>query len=208
MNRYQRIVLSLAAINALLMLLFPPFNNLPLARGLFPSFDGFYPLLGTWGSKPVHEGLLFLEIVWLSCNTLAAWLVLQHRGDEEIPQFRFIPGIALFAAVNALLVSLFPPFEPYSGITTSGGSFDSFYFVFGDRSHRAIFLPLLQLEYLWIGINALSLMLLFGAVARHDQRAREQILDLADHLPQAAVRQLAHELEQRAAAQRPSPPPH
>jgi len=114
-----------------------------------------------------------------------------------------ISGIGLFAAVNGLLVSLFPPFEPYSGIYASGGSFDSFYFIFGDRSHRAIFMPMLQLEYLWIGINALSLMLFFGALARHDQRNCEQILDLADHLPEATVRQLAHELEVRATTHRP-----
>jgi len=208
MNRYQRIVLSLAAINALLMLLFPPFNNLPLARGYLPSFDGFYPLASTWGNKPVHEGLLFLEIVWLSSNTLAAWLALQHRGDEEIPRFRFIAGIGLFAAVNAVLVGIFPPFEPYSGINASGGSFDSFYFVFGDRSHRAIFMPLLQLEFLWIAINALSLVLLFSAIERHDNRAREKILHLADELPDEAVIQLAHELEKRAADHHPPARPH
>ena len=208
MNRYQRIVLSLAAINALLMLLFPPFNNLPLARGLLPSFDGFYPLLANWGDKPVHEGLLSLELIWLASNTLAAWLVLQQRGDEEIPRVRSILGIGLFAAVNATLVTIFPPFEPYSGITTGGGSFDSFYFAFGDRSHRAIFLPLLHLEYLWIGINALSLALFFGAIERHDNQARRKILDLADSLPETAIIELAHELELRAAENRPRPRPH
>lgn len=201
MNRYQRILLALATLNALLMVLLPPFNNVPLARGALPTFAGFYPLLTQFGRQPVHDILLFLELSLLTINALAAFLALQHRGDHEIPRFRYSRGIALFVAANLALVLLFPPFEPYSGLTAGGhGTFDSFYFVFGDRSHRAIFAPLLHLECLFVLVNAFTLWLLFNAIARSDEATRRKIIHLAEDLPDEALKELAHELEHRAEA--------
>lgn len=44
MNKYQRLAINIAAIDTLLMLLFPPFSSQPLARGMQPGFDGYYPV--------------------------------------------------------------------------------------------------------------------------------------------------------------------
>lgn len=200
MNRYQRILIAIAACNALLMLLLPPFTSLPMARGVPSAFEGFLPVFLNLGVKPVHQELLFLEIVFLACNTLAAWIALQHRGDEALPSFKYSRGIALFALADLALILLFPPFEPYSGISRAlGSSFDSFYFILGDRSHRALYLPLLEIEIMLIAINSLALWLLFQAVERSDEMARRKILHLAEELPDAAVMELAHQLEDRVA---------
>lgn len=199
MNRYQRIVLALATLNALLMVLLPPFNNVPLARGALPTFAGFFPLLTHLGRQPVHDTLLFLELSLLTINALAAFLALRHRGEYEIPRFRYSHGIALFVAANLAIILLFPPFEPYSSLTGGDyGTFDSFYFVFGDRSHRAIFVPLLYLECLFVLVNALTLWLLFNATSRSDEATRHKIIHLAEELPDEALKELAHELEHRA----------
>ncbi len=171
MNRYQRILLALAVANGLLILLFPPFNSVPLSKGALASFDGFYPLFSQLGLKPLNRELLSLVLTLLGANALAAWLALQHRGDDEIPRFRYSLGIGCFALVNLAVVLLFPPFEPYSSISkTIPGTFDSFYFAFGHRSQRAVFGALLYLECMFVVINALTLWLLFNAIERSDSR--------------------------------------
>lgn len=198
MNRYQRILVALAMINALLMVLLPPFNHIPLVKGSLPTFDGFYPLFTGLGRHPLNNELLFLELSLVGANFLAAWLALQHRGDDEIPRFRYSRGILLFAACNLAIILAFPPFEPYSGLhITRSGTFDSFYFVFGDRSHRAIYIPMLYLEVVFVAINALALWLLFNATERSEELVRRRILHLAEELPDDALEQIAHTLEHR-----------
>jgi hypothetical protein len=168
MNKYQRLVMIVALIDALVMILFPPFNSRPLARFMPDSFDGYYPLLNALSDKPIHTTLLTLQLMFVGANALAGWLVLQtKKHHEDIPTFRYAEGIAWFIAVNLTLIFLFPPFEPYQSLQKNAGStFDSFYFVFGDRSKRPFYLPLLQLEVMWVFINALVFWLLFNTVKR------------------------------------------
>ncbi|MGE4449291.1 MAG: hypothetical protein AB7E15_13440, partial [Azospira sp.] len=68
MNKYQRLVCIVALLDLLLMVLFPPFNNTPLARGALNSFDGFYPLLTQLGHKPIHQELLTLQLMFVAAN--------------------------------------------------------------------------------------------------------------------------------------------
>jgi hypothetical protein len=199
MNKYQRLVIAVAAINALVMILFPPFNSQPLAKGMLPSFDGFYPLLANLGSKQLYKELLTLQLIFLSANTLTAWLVLQnkkHHGD--IPEFAFMQGIAGFLAVNLAIIFTFPPFEPYQSMVRSTGStFDSFYFIFGDRSQRPIYAPLLYLESVLVVINALIFMLLFNAVKRGDEATRRRIMRLTEDLPDETLAEIRNAIEHR-----------
>ncbi|MFZ4537810.1 hypothetical protein, partial [Propionivibrio sp.] len=55
MNKYQRLVMVAALMNALVMVLFPPFTSQPLARGMLPGFEGFYPLITQLGNKPFRQ---------------------------------------------------------------------------------------------------------------------------------------------------------
>lgn len=115
--------------------------------------------------------------------------------------FAFSRGIACFVAINLLLVFAFPPFEPYQSLLRmTGSTFDSFYFIFGDRSQRPIFTPLLHLESVFIAINALALLLLFNAVKRSDDAACQQIMALSETLPDKALLDTCAELRQRAQA--------
>jgi hypothetical protein len=197
MNKYQRLVIVVAVINALVMVLFPPFNNQPLSKGMLPSFDGFYPLFSQLGHKPLYRELLTLQLMFVGVNTLSAWLVLQSKKHhDDIPEFAFLQGIGWFLAINLAVIFAFPPFEPYQSLLRSqGSSFDSFYFVFGDRSQRPFFLPLLHLECFFVVVNALAFFLLFNAVKRGDEATRKKIMELTEDLPDQTL------LEIRAAIQ-------
>ena len=197
MNKYQRLVIIVAVINALVMVLFPPFNSQPLSKGMLPSFDGFYPLISQLGNKPLHKELLTLQLMFVGINTLTAWLVLQSKTHhDDIPEFAFMQGIGWFLAVNLAIIFAFPPFEPYQSLVRSdGSSFDSFYFIFGDRSRRPFFIPLLYLECVFVVVNALAFFLLFNAVKRTDDATRRKIMQLTENLPDQAL------LEIRAAIQ-------
>jgi len=199
MNKYQRLVVIVALIDALIMILFPPFNSQPLARGMPDSFDGYYPLLAALSDKPTNTTLLTLQLMFVGANALAAWLVLQtKKHHEDIPTFRYAEGIGAFVAVNLVLIFVFPPFEPYQSLQRNMGStFDSFYFVFGDRSKRPFYTPLLQLEVMWVVINALALWLLFNAVKRNDNATRTKILELAEALPDDQLEKITAEIKHR-----------
>lgn len=199
MNKYQRLVITVAAINALVMILFPPFNSQPLAKGMLPSFDGFYPLLANLGNKQLYRELLTLQLMFVGANTLTAWLVLQNKKHhDDIPEFAFMQGIGCFLAVNLTVIFLFPPFEPYQSLVRSTGStFDSFYFIFGDRSQRPIYAPLLYLETVFIVINTLTFMLLFNAVKRGDEATRRKIIRLAEDLPDETLLEIREAIEHK-----------
>lgn len=199
MNKYQRLVITVAAINALVMILFPPFNNLPLAKGMLPSFDGFYPLFANIGSKQLYRELLTLQLMFVGANTLTAWLVLQNKKHhDDIPEFAFAQGIVGFLAVNLTIIFLFPPFEPYQSLVRSTGStFDSFYFIFGDRSQRPIYASLLYIECVFIVINALAFLLLFNAVKRGDEATRRRIMRLTEDLPDETLLEIREAIEHK-----------
>lgn len=170
MNRYQRILLAVALANGLLVLFFPPFNNTPLAKGALATFDGFLPFFA--GQGPVNRELLSLELMFLGANTLTAWLLLQAAG---IRPPKYVLGIAVLTISNLMVILLFPPFEPYSSISkTIPGTFDSFYFIMGSRSQRAIFFPMLYMECAFVVVNALVLALLFKGLDRSTPTAPRQ----------------------------------
>lgn len=175
MNKYQRLIVTVAIIDLIVILLFPPFVERTLARNAFPSFDGFYFLLSELGRRPIDNALLSMELLWIAANALSAWLLLGNDGRSERRDSPHAVGIGLFAFVNIAVICLFPPFEQYNSLLrTTAPGFDSFYFLFGDRSARPLFLPLLQLEIFFVLINALALFLLFSAVQRGEIAEQER----------------------------------
>ena len=185
MNKYQRLVITVAIIDLIVVLLFPPFVDRPLARNALPSFDGFYFLMAELGRRPIDVALLTLELFWIGANLLSAWLLLERpEGDEGKPasESKTAIGISIFAAVNLAVLCLFPPFEQYNSLLrATAPGFDSFYFIFGDRSARPLFLPLLHLEIFFVLINALALFLLFSAVQRGETAERERAAAAAEN---------------------------
>lgn len=169
MNRYQKAIAIVAAADILVMLLFPPFLDNPIVRGMPGSFEGFRFFFLAPAAAPVHTGLLTIEIIFVLTNALMAWLVLNAgpNGGFVLTQARAARGIALFGIANAALIALFPPFEPYSSAAQPlWGGFDDFYFAFGDKMHRRICLPMLYLEAIMAASSLLAVWLMFGVTGR------------------------------------------
>ncbi|MBI4989927.1 MAG: hypothetical protein HZC23_14020 [Rhodocyclales bacterium] len=200
MNKYQRIVVIVAAVNIALMLLFPPFLDNPIRRGVFPSFEGFYPLVSAYGVKRIHSELLTLQIMFVVINGLIAWLVLDRQSAKgDLPEFRYMRAIGIFLAANLALLLAFPPFETYASMVKyEAPGFDSFYFVAGDKRHRNIFIPLLYLEVTLVVINTLVVWLLFNTVRRAEVFAKERILELAQALPPEQLAEVSKTLGYKA----------
>ena len=156
MNASRRTLLIIAAANIVLMLLFPPYDSIVIGRGA-PSLDAFYFVFDRQYNKVVNTDLLFLQLIWVMLNALFAWLLL---GGKALITRR--TGTLAFVVANLALILLFPPFENYASSSRfSGTYFDGFYFLFGDKWHRQIYVPLLYLEILWVFINGALLWLLF-----------------------------------------------
>ena len=185
MNKYQRIVVIVAAVNIAIMLLFPPFLDNPLRRGVFPSFEGFYPILSMLGAKRIHNELLTLQIMFVAINGLIAWLLLDRPPVKGVlPDIRYMRAIGLFLVANLAVLLAFPPFESYpSMVKFEAPYFDGFYFALGDKRQRNFFIPLLYMEVILVVANAMIVWLLFNSVKRTELFARERILELAQALP-------------------------
>ncbi|MEZ5614182.1 MAG: hypothetical protein R3E35_03070 [Rhodocyclaceae bacterium] len=200
MNKYQRVVIIVAAANILLMLLFPPFLDNPIRRGMLPSFEGFYPLVTTFGAKRIHNELLTLQIMFVVINALVAWLLLDRATTAgEAHGFRYTRAISFFLAGNLVLLLAFPPFESYASMAKyDAPGFDSFYFILGNRPGRGIFIPLLYLEILLVVINVLAVWLAFNAVRRAEVFAKERVLELAQALPPEQLAEVSKTLGYKA----------
>ena len=169
MTPRRRIILLIAALNIVLILLFPPFDTVSISRGT-PRFDAFYFALGAPANKIINADLLFLQLCWVAVNVTTAWLMLGDNGPRLISARN---GAMAFTVVNLTLVLLFPPFENYSPIgRASGTHFDGFFFAFGDKAQRNVFLPLLYIEALWILINGAVSWLVLKSPVREIDKAK------------------------------------
>lgn len=203
MNRYQKAVATMAALNILLLLLFPPFVDNPIQRGAPRSFEGFYFLLMAPAGHAIDEPLLSLEVLLVVINALAAWLALTVRVDDQphLTETAAARGLFLFGAANLVLIFLFPPFEPYSSLlrVAAQDGFDGFYFVLGDKRHRHIFLPLLYLEVIFVAINLLVAWLVFSLIRGGVSATDEQLIQAAHRVAPDKVDALIHALEENSA---------
>jgi hypothetical protein len=201
MNQYQRIIVIVAVADMLLMLLIPPYQETSLLRGAALGFDSYAPLFGANGARPIHRELLTLELIFVLCNALAAWLVMQHSGERPEQRVHYEHGLMIFGAVNLALIFSFPPFEQYSAfIRIEMPRFDGFYFMFGDKMRRHLFIPLLYLECILISVNVLVLYLLFNLVRRSLSATDARLLELAHALPAEKIAELSHALEEQIRA--------
>lgn len=184
MNRFQQLAIVIAAINLVLVGLFPPYDYLSLAHGNVPTFAGFLPVFGTHHNQILNANFLALELIVILLNAAIAWLLLRG-GESTVPakrttgsnrNQRIILGII---AINLVLIVLFPPFENFTAITQAAlPSFEGFYFVFGNNVHRQIVTPILYIELALVLINGGLLWLLLKDRGSKKLSA-EEIRDLA-----------------------------
>ncbi len=179
MNRFQWISLLLAAVNLILVCLFPPFDYLSQARANVATFDGFAWAYSVRPNYVVNGSFFQLEILVVLLNAAIAWLLLRDRpaaasGRKKSVDWQRI--ILIGVGINLLLVLLFPPMENYFAVTKAVlPSFDGFYFLFGDHGARAIVPQMLYIEVVFVLINGAMLYLLLrkggGIELTPEQRA-------------------------------------
>jgi hypothetical protein len=186
MSRAQWIALSIAALNLLLVLAFPPYDYSSLQRGNIPTFDGFYFAFGQHPNRVLNSNFLALEVMVVLINASIAWLLFRpgaRKAEKSRPGGNRNQRIVLgLVALNLTLLLLFPPFENFTAITKAAlPTFEGFYFVFGDNSVRQIVTPILYIELALALINGGLLWLLFrdktaGEISAEQMRSMAQRL--------------------------------
>lgn len=181
MNRYQAIMLVVAAINLLLILLFPPYDYLSPHNNV-PNFDGFLPLFGDHPQRVMNRGFLAVEIFTVMVNATIAWLLLSKRARfrRRLDRQNLV---LLGVALNLLLALLFPPFQDhYTASQALLPNFDGFYFVFADNSMRVIITAMLWLEVIFILVNGSVLWLLLRRPGPRELTAAERFAQSEERL--------------------------
>jgi hypothetical protein len=208
MNRHQKAIAVIAAFNLLLLMVFPPFLDNPLQRGVMRSFESFYFLLMAPPGRIIHQELLTIELLFVIVNALAAWLVLNGKEGAEVDpgEAATARGLAAFAIANFAVILLFPPFQPYpSMVRVPPEGFDGFYFVLGDKRHREFFAPLLYLEFILVAVNLLVAWLVFGLLRSSVSDADHHLIEELHHIPAEKASAIVHAIEEEA---HPQPAPH
>lgn len=156
MNKYQWIIVVVAAINVVLVALFPPYDYVSAARNNVLTFDGFYWLFTDVGGRKVNSSFQQIEYFIILINAAIAWLLLrpgaQSAADptaagtagEPARKIDWQRVVLMGVAINLFLVLLFPPMENFYAVTRAAlPSFDGFFFLFGERGARTIVTQLL-----------------------------------------------------------------
>jgi hypothetical protein len=154
-NRFQKLVLALAAANAIVIALFPPYDVQSMLKGT-PVFDAFHPIFAPPPNGLINANLLYISLFGVFGNAALVWLLLAS-GKDGRPRFDTGNLVVILAIANLMLVFLFPPFEtpPVAGRFGGGGGFDGFQFALGGSGERrTIFIPLLYIEVIFVLLNA------------------------------------------------------
>lgn len=84
-NRYQRGVLWMVALNLVLVLLFPPFENYKaVTQAALPTFEGFYFVFADNSQRQLVSAILYIEIAVVLANGCLLWLLFKDRGREQM----------------------------------------------------------------------------------------------------------------------------
>ena len=82
---YQRAILIIVAVNLVLIVLFPPFENFnKISHATLPSFDAFYFVFGDNTRRVIVMPILWLEVIFILVNGALFWLLLKDRGREQL----------------------------------------------------------------------------------------------------------------------------
>lgn len=82
---WQKRVLWLVAINLVVMLLFPPFENYAaITKAFLPTFEGFYFVFGDNSQRQLVTTILYIEIALLLINGGLLLLFLKDRSKEKL----------------------------------------------------------------------------------------------------------------------------
>ncbi|MBS0337606.1 MAG: hypothetical protein JSS40_12470 [Proteobacteria bacterium] len=206
MNRFRKVVLYGAVLNLLVLFLFPPYDVMAFGRGA-PMFDAFHPVFAVPPNRILNGDVLYLFSFAVLINAAMGWLLLAGpKGRPEEPRVNPQLLVIVFGMLNLGMALLFPPMEafPFAQRITVG-TFDGFYFAFGDKARRSLFVPLLYMEVLYVLTNACAFWLAMSVAARSGpkesgpltmlaqsdalrERAEEKLLGAGEPVPSASKR--------------------
>ena len=208
MNRFQKVVLGGAVINVLLLFMFPPYDVMAFGRGA-PMFDAFYPMFAVPPNRSINGDVLYILAFAVLMNAALAWLLLvAPKAQPEEPRIDAQTLVIAFGMLDLVMVLLFPPMEAFPFVQRiTVGSFDGFYFAFGDKARRSIFVPLLYMEVLYVLTNACAFWLAMGIAGRcgPKQSGPLTMLAQADSLRERAASKLLGGIVPAASASKRGP---
>lgn len=156
MNRKQRIAILITLINLTFVMLFPPYDYVPVARNGVTTFAGFHSVFFAGDYLVVNKNFMTLEIIVVLINACIALLVSRTLSGQPvaIAGNRNQRTLLAVVAFNLVIMLLFPPFENSMAITNAMiPTLEGFFFIFGDNSQRQIVTQILYLEIALILIN-------------------------------------------------------
>jgi len=173
-NRYQLIAVGIAAINLLLIFLFPPFDQYSIASASVPVFAGFHIAFSPPAYGEINISVLTLEVLVVLINAGIAWLLLRDKVPATTGRKFGLQNATLVAiGVNLVVMLLFPPFESVFALTKATlPSFEGFYFIFSRQPNHTIVTALLYIELVFILVNGALFWLIFNDRPRpptHDE---------------------------------------
>jgi len=172
-----------AAVNLLLVLLLPPFEQCSLASSQVPAFAGFNFILAAPSASQINTGVLWLETIVVLANAGIAWLLLRDRSAAAPTRRKrhFQNGALVITGVNLVLMLLFPPFESVFAVTNAAlPNFEGSYFIFSQKPNHTIVTTLLYVEVVFILANGALFWLIFKE-RRPAHLTAEQMRALSAH---------------------------
>jgi len=77
---YQNATLAVVAVNLVVILLFPPFENYSaVTHAILPSFQGFYFIFAAPREHIIVTTLLYIEVIFMLVNGGLLWLMFKER---------------------------------------------------------------------------------------------------------------------------------
>lgn len=156
MNRKQHIAILIALVNLGIVILFPPYDYVSVARDRVATFAGFHFVFFAGDYLVLNKNFLTLEIIVVLINACIALLVSRTLSGQPVAiagnrKQRYLLAVVAF---NLIIMLLFPPFENSMAITNAMiPTLEGFFFIFGDNSQRQIVTQILYLEIALILIN-------------------------------------------------------
>jgi hypothetical protein len=84
-RRWRNAVLWIVAVNLVVILLFPPFENYAsITKAVLPSFEGFYFIFGDNSQRQIVTPILYIEIAFLLINGGLLLLFLKDKGKQKL----------------------------------------------------------------------------------------------------------------------------
>jgi hypothetical protein len=84
-NPRQRAVLGLVALNLILVLLFPPFENFSaITKAALPTFEGFAFVFGDNPMRQIVSPILYIEVALILINGALLWLLFRDKTEAEL----------------------------------------------------------------------------------------------------------------------------